>query len=1411
MTVRLGPFEINTRFATGGMGEVWTGSHVESGTPVAIKVITGPNALLPEYKAEFRREVQAVAKLHHPNIVQVFDYGVLSEEARELGGGLLPGAPYLVMEYASRGSLADQVEPLNWRDLKNILMAVLGGLAHAHARGVIHRDIKPGNVLLGSHHESPPRIILTDFGVAHATDSVTRTDAVEFTSRSTEEASGTPRYMAPEQFMGRWRDYGPATDLYAVGIMAYHLACGELPFQGATFMLLAMAHINNPFPPLKPIIDAPDGFEEWIQRLTHKQPHDRFQSAANAAWALTQLDDSALLFSELSNIMGEPSEWSDEDDDYDTDMLPTRIDFALPEAIRVFTMSKSSREGKYKDVPPLPLTWQEAEPPEAQISLVGSGLGLFGLRNIPLVGREPERTKIWDVFKDAHTHRKGRAVVIRGLAGTGKSRLVEWFFDLVDEIGAASTFNANHSANPGPMHGIGFMLTRHLRAAGLSGDDMRDRVQAVCERHGIDDEPTVMGVVEMMRADLRETSATATSQMVRFNTPDQRYELIRKLLEATMPERPLAFWMDDVQWEADTIDFARWWLENPGADSHPGLFVLTVREEDIGLRADARASLQALCEREDVLTIELEALSDHLLTDLVREYLYLPVALAREVAQRASGSPLFAIQLVQDWVKRGVLEVEGSQFVVRRGETLEMPADVTALWTGTLESLIQTLTTIVDDETTRRPISADSARASIEVAAALGQDVNFEEWLHACQMAGYQVDRAVVDELVRFRLATQSEEGFSFVNRQLRELITTQGKEADRWIAHNMLAARMLTTRYGEDLPGLAQRVGRHFLAANAVNLALTCLEEAYQRAQGTADQRDLNEIIELIHECYEEMGLPEDDIRRAELGVRRAVSKIYSQDPEVFDEGVQLLERSEEIARGAGHKRFLAGILRARAWALIFAEEPVLGLELAREALQLSAGKKNMEASVHRTIGHLLLLQGKVEEARAELQKTLELAPRSVHAIWATQQLAAACIMEEELDEAEALLRKALSQAEDRGVLMVEAQVWETWAFVAEHRGNYEVAEERHRTALKLRASISSDSTLHAQSREYLARTLIHLKQYEQALEILNALQARVDGGARLLNAHFADAFLACAAGTGDWDEWAERFEGAFDFRGTRLTFQHATILLAAANLARNAGQYALARDAYEWGAETLDEHGIAPNVAMVMRAALSEIADRPDFEDREAGVDSGARFPAVETEEYARTADENNYSMFPDSSSGAVLTSAPQEFDSSKVQVISAAEATAGLASQEFDGPSEGYDDGYDEDSDGAFDDDDYAEAKTMAFSVFEVPGLANSFSESDEELDDLDHDEPTTLMEGSGLLDAISHAHHEREDGPAEDPSGFEEPSSPETDPFFSPQTLTVDDAWDEIERDFEEMDSLTLNKGAGIRKRKKSKDS
>ena len=149
MRPTLGPFELVEKLASGGMGEVWRGEHRAQGLPVAIKIITTHRARDPEYVEAFEREVESVASLMHPGIVTVFDYGEISAtQSEQTEGRFVEGSPYLVMEYVD-GRPLDKIEGrLDWPLMRLILLQILDGLAHSHARELVHRDLKPGNVLV---------------------------------------------------------------------------------------------------------------------------------------------------------------------------------------------------------------------------------------------------------------------------------------------------------------------------------------------------------------------------------------------------------------------------------------------------------------------------------------------------------------------------------------------------------------------------------------------------------------------------------------------------------------------------------------------------------------------------------------------------------------------------------------------------------------------------------------------------------------------------------------------------------------------------------------------------------------------------------------------------------------------------------------------------------------------------------------------------------------------------------------------------------------------------------------------------------------------------------------------------------------------------------------------------------------
>ena len=194
------------------------------------------------------------------------------------------------MEFAARGSLERYLHALNWRRSRHIIFKVLDALAHAHARGVVHRDLKPANVLVGCEGSDALGLKLADFGLARDMYVEDRTDRIE-------KGWGTPIYMAPEQFRGRWRNFGPPTDLYALGCMVWEFVTGDVPFYSDNVLDLGRRHIELPVPEFEPRFECPDGIEGWVRRLLAKDFRDRFRCAADAAWSLLKLD-SELAFDE---------------------------------------------------------------------------------------------------------------------------------------------------------------------------------------------------------------------------------------------------------------------------------------------------------------------------------------------------------------------------------------------------------------------------------------------------------------------------------------------------------------------------------------------------------------------------------------------------------------------------------------------------------------------------------------------------------------------------------------------------------------------------------------------------------------------------------------------------------------------------------------------------------------------------------------------------------------------------------------------------------------------------------------------------------------------------------------------------------------------------------------------------------
>jgi serine/threonine protein kinase len=272
----VGKVRIEREIARGGMAEVYLGTHLTLDRAVAVKVMHNYVEADPDLQSRFEREAKVVAGLRHPNIVQIFDYDTAE------------GHPYIVMEYLMGPSLAVYLRELHKRgqrlepiQVARLLITIATALDYAHEHGVVHRDIKPGNIILHNksknvsieqHLTARTEPVITDFGLVRIAQSATQT--------ASGAVSGTPAYMSPEQAQGVKVDY--RSDIYSLGVVLYEMLAGRIPFEGDTSWTLIFKHINEPPPTIEGIQPA---VQAVIERALAKKPDDRYQSARELAAA----------------------------------------------------------------------------------------------------------------------------------------------------------------------------------------------------------------------------------------------------------------------------------------------------------------------------------------------------------------------------------------------------------------------------------------------------------------------------------------------------------------------------------------------------------------------------------------------------------------------------------------------------------------------------------------------------------------------------------------------------------------------------------------------------------------------------------------------------------------------------------------------------------------------------------------------------------------------------------------------------------------------------------------------------------------------------------------------------------------------------------------------------------------------
>jgi serine/threonine protein kinase/tetratricopeptide (TPR) repeat protein len=597
--VNIGPWRIESSIDRGGSGTVWRARHELNGSAAAIKILHGHDAVSEAHAIPFLvREVAAASRVFHPNIVNLLDFGIVERGDDPSESALIhPGSPYMAFQYESGGSLHELRGKMPWTTLRSTIFAVLEGMAHIHARGLLHLDIKPANLLFKNEERQPSGIRIADFGIAMLQPFTMMFEEKKWDLYHSNDIHGSAAYMAPEQFALNFIDFSPATDLYALAVSVWEMVCGRVPLTNWTLPDRIEFKRRHSLPPLENIVSVPHGLERWLQRLTSPMVSERYQTAADAAHGLVDIA-APIVVPSLASSFSSGSMTS-------TTAAPqaavlsrrgrkqkastpvatlTGVDFARqPTELRGHRRRFVSYETVVR--PPAATPPAIAGGPNANSDAVWRAERVVRLGPTLPVRSDDEREHLWQVLRRVHSLASSEAVLIEHTPDARGQALCRWLVESSEEGGHARGVRLRYRNDFRPAQGLSFVVAELFGAVGFPAQVLTEIVR---------DQLKVLGVERTAELDQFLQWALSAAGAEEFDRQGDVRALARfarpfaQILGAMAAHRPVVLWIDNLQELEQGLELIAAIVSLPRGGS-PVLAALSMSE---GITAPAELMLQ---------------------------------------------------------------------------------------------------------------------------------------------------------------------------------------------------------------------------------------------------------------------------------------------------------------------------------------------------------------------------------------------------------------------------------------------------------------------------------------------------------------------------------------------------------------------------------------------------------------------------------------------------------------------------------------------------------------------------------------------------------------------------------------------------------------------------------------------------